>query len=136
MKRTIWILTLAFMLGVILVPAVFATQPEEIRGYTNLISMADPVVYCIHSGPGYNQPDGFLDGCVVQPVKPGVAQKGTFTGHVGDREGSCEYSLRTFDLDGKAIFSMQICDGGLAGFHFVGFGTSDGLWAGSYHFDP
>lgn len=137
-KRKLWLVVLA-LLVLALVPAVQATQPAEIHGYFDQFVPGDedtPTVYCLHTGDDYVA-DGFLTGCVVQPTKPGLAQRGTFTGTVDGRSGSCEYSLRTFDLDGIARSSMHRCDGELAGFHWNAVGWADtGTWEGSYHFDP
>jgi hypothetical protein len=137
-KRKLWILVLV-LLGLALVPTAFATQPAQIGGYFDQFVPGDadtPTVYCLHTGENYTS-DGFIDGCVVQPVKPGLAQIGTFTGTVDGKDGTCIYSLRTFDLDGIARFSMHRCSGDLAGFHMVGVGWAiNGLWEGSYHFEP
>ena len=127
------------LLCLALVPAVYATKPAEIQGYFDEFVPGDPTrptVYCLHTGENYGVPDGFLTGCVVQPYKPGLAQIGTFTGTVDGKDGYCEYSLRTFDLDGIARFSMNRCHGGLEGFHLNGVGWLNGFWEGSYHFDP
>jgi hypothetical protein len=137
-KRKLW-LFIILLLVLALVPVVYATQPAEISGYFDEFVPGDPdtpTVYCLHTGENYGEPDGFITGCVVQPYKPGLAQIGTFTGTVGEKEGFCEYSLRTFDLDGIARFSMNRCHGELAGFHMKGVGWTNGLWEGSYHFDP
>lgn len=135
-RKLVIILGLLFVLA--LVPAVYATQPTSINGYFDDFVPGDsttPTVYCLHTGENFVA-DDFIDGCVVQPVKPGLAQKGVFTGSVGDKFGSCDYSLRTFDLDGIARFSMNRCHGELRGFHLKGVGWTNGLWEGSYHFDP
>ena len=137
-KRKLWLVALA-LLVLALVPAVYATQPAEIHGYFDDYVPGDedtPTVYCFYTVDDYGVPDGFLSGCVVQPYKPGLDQKGTFTGTVDGRSGSCEYSLRTFDLDGIARFSMHRCSEDLADFHLTGVGWTNGLWEGSYHFDP
>jgi hypothetical protein len=137
MKRNM--LTVVFLLMAGFVSTVGATQPTEFHGYLDQFvpgTPDTPTVYCLHTGEVYGQPDGFLTGCVVQPVKPGLARKGVFTGTVDGKEGSCEYSLRTFELDGIARFSMHRCSGDLAGFHMIGVGWTNGLWEGSYHFDP
>jgi len=137
-KHTLWFLVL-LLLGLILVPTAFATQPTEISGYFDEFVPGDPTtptIYCLHTGESYDVPDGFITGCVIQPYKPGLAQKGTFTGWVDRKYGTCEYNLRTFDLDGIARFSMNRCAGDLAGFHMKGVGWTNGFWEGSYHFDP
>ena len=137
-KRRLWLIALT-LLVLALVPAVYATQPAEINGYFDQFVLGDentPTVYCLHSGESYGVPDGLLTGCVVQPVKPGLAQIGTFTGTVDGKSGTCDYSLRTFDLDGIARISMNRCHGDLAGLHMTGVGWTNGLWEGSYHFDP
>lgn len=138
-NRKLWIVILVLLALAMLVPAVYATPPEDIHGYFDEFMPGEgdtPTVYCLHTGDTYGVPDGFLNGCVVQPVKPGLAQIGTFTGTVDGKSGTCEYSLRTFDLDGIARFSMNRCFGELEGFHMKGTGGLDGFWEGSYHFDP
>ena len=137
-KRILWVFILLVVV-LALVPMASATRPEKIGGYFDEFVPGEgeiPTVYCLHTGEGYLDPDGFIDGCVVQPNKPGLAQKGTFTGHVGEREGTCEYSIRTFELDGIARFSMNRCFGDLEGLHMKGIGWTNGLWEGSFHFDP
>ncbi len=134
-KRKLLIFILV-LLCLALVPAVYATKPAQINGYFDDFVPGDPTVYCFHTGEEYGVSDGFLDGCVVQPAKPGLGEHGTFTGTVDGKFGTCEYNLRTFDLDGIARFSMQRCDGELAGFHMKGVGWTNGMWDGSYHFDP
>jgi hypothetical protein len=138
-KRKLWIVILVLLGLALLVPIVSATQPAEVSGYFDEFVPGEgdrDTVYCLHTGESYGNPDGFLTGCVKQPVKPGLAQKGTFTGTVDGKSGTCEYSLRTFDLDGIARFSMNRCFGELEGFHMKGVGWTNGLWVGSYHFDP
>jgi hypothetical protein len=55
----------------------------------------------------------------------------------GELTGTCEYNLRTYDLDGIARFVINRCNGDLAGLHMKGVGwAANGLWEGSYHFDP
>jgi len=137
-NRKLWIFILVLLILAV-VPAVYATQPIDVHGYFDEFVPGDtetPTVYCLHTGDEYGVPDGVISGCVVQPVKPGLARKGTFTGVVDGRTGTCEYSLRTFDLDGIARFSMQRCEGQLAGLHMKGVGGTDGFWEGSYHFEP
>ena len=139
-NRKLWIVILVLLGLVLLVPVVSATQPAEISGYFDAFVPGEgdtPTVYCLHTGESYGVPDGFLTGCVVQPVKPGLAQKGTFTGTVDGKAGTCEYSLRTFDLDGVARGVFGKCTGDLAGLHLVAVGWAhNGLWEGTYHFDP
>jgi hypothetical protein len=137
-NHKIWIFGL-LLLGLVMVPSALATQPAELKGYFDEFVPGEgdiPTVYCLHTGEEYGVPDGFLDGCVVQPNKPGLAQKGIFTGHVGEKEGTCEYSLRTFDLDGIARGTFYRCTGDLAGLHLKAVGWTNGFWEGSYHFDP
>ena len=137
-NRKLWLFVLVLLIFV-LVPVVYATPPTEIHGYFDAFVPGDedtPTVYCLHTGDSY-VPDGFLTGCVVQPVKPGLQQKGIFTGWVDGKYGTCEYNLRTFDLDGIARAVFNKCTGDLAGLHLKAVGwASNGLWEGFYHFDP
>ena len=139
MKKSVLILAIVLVLTFMVTLTASATKPTEIGGYFDEFVPGDPdtpTVYCLHTGEEYGVPDGFITGCVVQPYKPGLAQIGTFTGTVDGKSGTCDYSLRTFDLDGIARFSMNRCSGGLAGLHLKGVGGTDGFWEGSYHFDP
>ena len=138
-NRKLWIVVLVFLALALLVPAVSATKPNEIHGYFDGFVPGEgdtPTVYCLHTGDEYGVPDGFLTGCVVQPVKPGLQQKGIFTGWVDGKYGTCEYNLRTFDLDGIARGAFNRCTGELAGLHMKAVGWTNGFWEGSYHFDP
>ncbi len=136
-RRKIWLLVLLLLLSFTLVPTVSAAQPIEIQGYFDQYVLGDPTVYCIRSGPAYGVSDGFLDGCVVQPDKPGLAQQGIWTGTVNGLAGTCKYTVRTFLLDGVARGVFSNCTGELAGFHLIHvLGGTDGLWSGSYFFTP
>ena len=139
MKKSVLILAIVLVLTIMVTLTASATQPTEIRGYFDEYVTGDPTtptVWCIHTGENYGEPDGFMDGCVVQPVNPGLAAHGTFTGTVDGKSGTCEYNLRTFDLDGIARFTMNRCSGDLAGLHMKAVGWPTGFWEGSYHFDP
>jgi hypothetical protein len=134
MKKTILILAIVLVLTIMATLTASAIKPSEMGGYFDAFVPGDeitPTVYCIHSG------ENFLTGCVVQPYNPGLAEHGTFTGWVDGKYGTCEFNLRTFDLDGIARFVMNRCTGELAGFHMKGVGwAANGLWEGSYHFGP
>ena len=138
LRPKVLLIGLLLLAAFVLVPAVLATPPAPIHGhfYDFVPGAGDhPTVYCLQ---GFN--DGgelILQGCVVQPVKPGLAQKGVFTGIVEGKEGTCEYSLRTFDLDGIARASFNRCTGELAGLHLRAVGRPmPPTWEGTYHFDP
>jgi hypothetical protein len=139
MKKLLKTLAIILVLSFSYNLTALATKPATIVGYFDNFAPGDentPTVYCLHTAEGY-EPDGFLDGCVVQPVKPGLGEHGTFTGTVDGRYGTCEYNLRTFDLDGIARFAMGQCTGDLAGFQMQGTGwAANGMWEGNYHFEP
>jgi hypothetical protein len=139
MKKSVLILAIVLVLTFMITMTASATRPTDIGGYFDEFVPGDettPTVYCFHTGEIYGEPDGFLTGCVVQPYNPGLAEHGTFTGWVDGKYGTCEYNLRTFDLDGIARFVMNRCTGDLRGFHMKGVGGLTGFWEGSYHFDP
>jgi hypothetical protein len=132
---------IALVLALMLVTIVSATQPTEMNGdfYAWVPGDPDtPSVYCFRTLGPDGSPDGFLDGCVVQPYSPGQGKHGTFTGTVDGKSGTCEYNLRAFHRnDGIARFVTSQCTGELEGFHMKGVGTMiPPLWEGSYHFDP
>ena len=140
MKKTIFVLVIVLVLAFMFTLTASATQPTEIGGYFYFVPPYGENDYCITTW------DGSMDGCVDQPASPGLAAHGTIylTVLTEDDElsGSCEYNLRTYDLDGIARFVANRCTGELAGFHLnaVGWGIPDdprfGTWEGSYHFKP
>jgi hypothetical protein len=135
MKKIVISMTLALVLVLMLVVTASATQPTEIHGFF-WYPPGETENYCLATGDGYT-PDGFLIGCVDQPDKPGLDQKGVLYLTVDGLTGACDYSLRTYAIDGIARFVSQGCTGELAGFHMKGVGwAANGLWEGSYHFDP
>jgi hypothetical protein len=139
MKKLISVLGITFMLASMFTMTALATKPQLVGGYFDNFIPGDennPTVYCLHTGEIYGVPDDVLTGCVVQPYKPGLGHHGTWTGTVDGKSGTCEYNLRTFDLDGIARFAMNQCTGDLAGFHMQGTGWANGFWEGTYHFDP
>lgn len=138
MKKLILTLAIVLALTFTLSITAFAAKPTTLVGYfDNWMPYADPETYCLHTGEVYGQPDGFLTGCVVQPLVNGLGAHGTFTGWVDGKYGICEYNLRTFEIDGVARFVMNRCTGELAGLHLQGTGSAlTGMWEGDYHFDP
>ena len=127
----------AILLALLVTMTASATQPTEIRGFFYFVDPFGPNDYCISTGESWGVPDGFLVGCVDQPEKPGLGAHGTFYLTVGELSGTCEYNLRTYEIDGIARFTANRCTGELAGFHMRGVGwAANGLWEGSYHFDP
>ena len=112
-----------------------ATKSTKINGFF-WYPPGEDQNYCFGTGENYTL-DDFLTGCVIQPVKPGLHQNGIMNLTVGGKTGTCEYNLRSYDLDGIARFGANRCTGELAGFHMKGVGwAANGLWEGSYHFDP
>ncbi len=131
MKKSVLILTIVLVLMFLFTITASATKPTELSGYFYDIVEGDPMTYCVTTF------DIFLYGCVIQPYKPGLNQRGTFYLTVGILSGTCEYNLRAYDIDGIARFVANRCTGDLAGFHMKGVGSGfTGLWEGSYHFDP
>jgi hypothetical protein len=133
MKKLISVLGIALMLASMFTMTALATKPAEIVGYFyNFVPGEYPSTYCLATF------DGLVDGCVFQPYHEGLAAKGTFTGSIDGKYGTCEYNLRTFDIDGIARFAMNRCTGDLAGFHMQGTtaGMEFGLWKGYWHVDP
>lgn len=131
MKKLLVSLTIALLLTLTISMTALATQPEKIEGYFYDFNEGEyPLTYCLKTF------DGFFDGCVLQPYNQGIGAHGTFTGTIDGKSGTCEYNLRTFDIDGIARFAMNRCTGDLAGFHMHGTGWTTGLWEGYYHFDP
>jgi hypothetical protein len=144
-RRKIWILVM-LMVGMVLVPSVLATRPAEISGW--FAWAEEPYAYCFYSGE-FLQPDGIIQGCVIQPESPGRAAHGTFYDLPYPFEppfepaGECQYSLATFsipgrpDNDGTARFSIHRCSGSLEGLHMIGTGLPYQFdWEGSYHYEP
>ena len=135
MKKPVVVLLLVLVMSALFVITASATQPTNINGFF-WYPPGEDQNYCVATGENYT-PDGFLMGCVIQPVKPGLNQKGVFELTVDGKMGFCEYNLRTYELDGIARFVANRCTGELAGFHMKGVGwAANGFWEGSYHFDP
>jgi hypothetical protein len=132
MKKLLVSLAIALLLTITISMTALATQPEKIEGiFYNFIPGNYPLTYCLTTF------DGFFDGCVIQPYHDGLGAKGTFIGTVDGKSGTCEYNLRTFDIDGIARFVMNRCTGDLKGFQMQGTGwAATGSWEGYYHFDP
>ncbi|UCF29116.1 MAG: hypothetical protein JSW42_05430 [Chloroflexota bacterium] len=137
MKKPVIILAIVLVLTFMVTLTASATKPTEISGFFYFVPPYGPNDYCIATGDNY-VPDGFLVGCVDQPVKPGLGAHGTIEVTLdGELTGTCEYNLRTYDIDGIARAVFNRCDGDLAGFHVKAVGwAANGLWEGSYHFDP
>ena len=138
MKKSVLILAIVLVLTFMVTLTASATKPTEITGYFYFVEPYGPNDYCMATGETYGVPDGFLTGCVDQPVKPGLGAHGTMEITLdGELTGTCEYNLRTYDNDGIARFVANRCTGELAGFHMKGVGwAANGLWEGSYHFGP
>jgi len=136
-KKKFAVILITILLTLLSTLTASATQPAEIRGYFYFVEPYGPNDYCITTGENYVS-DGFIVGCVDQPEKPGLGAHGTFYLTLdGKLSGSCEYNLRTYENDGTARFVTNRCTGDLVGFHMKGVGWSaNGLWEGSYHFDP
>jgi hypothetical protein len=147
-NRKIWIFGL-LLLGLVLVPAVYATQPTRFDdgwwGNT------------VYDGAGNVSFDFVIDsiglsGTGTQPeVVPGRVAHGTFVGTLNNGpEGECEYTVATFSMPNGEIkepfrANMNRCSGGLEGLHMIGKGWIDwslfpalfeGPWVGAYHIDP
>jgi hypothetical protein len=137
MKKSVLILAIVLVLTFMVTLTASATNPEKISGFFFFVPPYGENDYCISTGENY-VPDGFLVGCVDQPVKPGLGAHGTMEITLdGELTGTCKYNLRTYDNDGIARFVGNRCTGELAGFHIKGVGwAANGLWEGSYHFDP
>lgn len=140
MKKTVLIIAIILVLAFMFTLTASATGPEEISGFFYFVDPWGPNDYCISTGDPYVS-DGFIVGCVDQPVKPGLGAHGTIdlTMQTADGElsGTCEYNLRTYDIDGIARFVANRCTGDLAGLHMKAVGwASNGLWEGTYHFAP
>ena len=138
-----------FLLVLFLVPSVSATPPEEINGYFYWAPDGSPYNYCLFSVDNDGAPDGFLEGCVIQPDSPGRAAHGTFyqfplfPEHDPDNTtGECEYNLATFTIPGRGSvgdpkFVMNRCSGSLEGLHMNGTGEAGEFYfTGTYHFAP
>jgi hypothetical protein len=135
MKKSVVVILIVLVMSVLFVITASATQPTNINGFF-WYPPGEYQNYCVATGDNYT-PDGFLTGCVEQPKKPGLNQKGVLHLVVDGDEGTCGYSLRTYDLDGIARIVTTGCTGELAGFHMKAVGwAANGLWEGSYHFDP
>ncbi len=140
MKKTVLILAIVLVLAFMFTLTAYATEPTKINGFFYFVPPYGENDYCITTGESYVS-DGFIVGCVDQPVKPGLGAHGTIdlTMQTADGElsGTCKYNLRTYDNDGIARFVANRCTGDFAGFHLKAVGwASNGLWEGSYHFSP
>jgi len=137
MKKMIVVLVIVLVLTFAISMAVSAKKPEKLSGFFYFVPPYGENDYCISTGDGYVS-NGFLDGCVNQSEKPGIGQHGTIALTMqGVGSGTCAYNLRAYDNDGIARFVANRCSGDLAGFHMKAVGwASNGLWEGSYHFDP
>jgi hypothetical protein len=137
------------MLVLLVVPSVFATPPEEINGWFYWAPEDSPYNYCLFSADDNGAPDGFLEGCVIQPDAPGRAGHGTFYQfpifpvHDPDNTtGECEYNLATFYVPGRGdvgdprvVFNR--CSGSLEGLHVNATGEAgEFYWTGTYHYGP
>jgi len=137
MKKSLFILAIVLLLTLTITMTAFATKPINVRGYFDeFVPDVYPSTYCVHTGESWGVPDGFLNGCVVQPYSEGLAQHGIMSLTVDGKSGVCLYNIRTFDLDGIARIVINRCTGDLAGFHMKAVGWTNGLWEGTYHFAP
>ena len=136
MKKMIVVLAIVLVLTFAITMAVSATKPEKLSGFFYFVPPYGENDYCISTGEGYES-DGFLDGCVNQPEKPGIGQHGTIALTMqGVGSGTCAFNLRAYDIDGIARFVANRCTGDLVGLQMKAVGwASNGLWEGSYHFD-
>jgi hypothetical protein len=135
MKKTVLILAIVLVLAFMFTMTASATKPTPISGTFYFVDPWGPNDYCVVTS------DGFIEGCVDQPVKPGLGAHGTMdlTMQTADGElsGACKYNLRTYDIDGIARFVANRCTGDLEGFHMKGVSLAyTVLWEGSYHFAP
>jgi hypothetical protein len=144
-RQKFWILAL-LLLFLFLVPAASATPPTDVSGW--FAWAEDPYAYCFYTGD-FGQPDGILQGCVIQPETPGRAAHGTFYdlpypfAPPFEPTGECKYNLATFDIPGRPEdpgtprFTINRCSGSLQGMHLVGEGVPGGYdWQGSMHTEP
>jgi hypothetical protein len=153
-KRRLWIVSLSLLvLGLVLVPAAFANEPQE---FTLCFDWADPpYAYC------WASPDlPLFTGCVVQPQTPGRAAHGIFY-RLPDyqtqllppdhpdfySDGTCEYNLATYAIPGKnpgrpeysgdAHVTMNRCTGALEGMYVQGTGPlGEFCVTMKYHYGP
>ena len=137
MKKSVVILSLVLVLMFMFTVTASATKPTHVSGWFTGLAPdgSDPYWF------SFTTADGSIVGLSDQPVKPGLAQRGTveLTFNTGSEilVGTCEYNLRTYDLDGIARIVANRCTGELSGFHMKGVGwAANGLWEGSYHFHP
>ena len=137
-KKIFAAIFITILVTLLVTTSALATQPTKIRGYFYFIPPFGPNDYCLSTGESYGVSDGFLVGCVDQPEKPGIGAHGVVSLTLdGELSGTCEYNLRTYEIDGIARFVANRCTGDLAGFHMQAVGwAANGLWEGSYHFDP
>ena len=139
--RKIWIFGL-LLLGLVLVPSVFATPSTVIDDgwWGNARFEGDNVLFDFISTE--------MVGTSTQPaVTPGRVAIGTFIGTVAGQDVECEYNLATFPDNGIGAnqgishFSMNRCTGGI-NLHMVGTAyLTDptgftGTWEARFHFDP
>ena len=145
-RRKFWILAL-LMLFLFLVPTASAKPPTDVSGWFDWAD-GDPYSYCFYTGD-YLNPDGVIQGCVIQPDSPGRAAHGTFYDlpypfdDDDEPRGECEYNLATFDIPGRPDdpgdphFTMNRCSGSLQGVHMVGTGVAGGFTLqGTLHVEP
>ena len=148
-KRKIWIFSLLLLLGLVLVPTVFATPPTSFDDGVWVFNFADPanniLSFCFTT-----EASGMMEGCGFQPlVTNGRAVKGVYEGLIGDQYVECEYNLAAFSLpNGESQsfsrFSLLGCTDGAGndvGLHMVGQAYNDGdgfsgTYEGRFHFDP
>lgn len=140
MKKIVLILAIVLVLAFMFTLTASATEPTPISGFFFFVDPYGPTDYCITTGPPYVS-DGFLVGCVDQSEKPGLGEHGsihlTMLTSGGELSGTCEFNLRAYEIDGIARFVANRCTGDLAGLHMKAVGwAANGLWEGSYHFDP
>lgn len=137
MKKTTAVLFLVLVLTFIFAITASASQPESLSGFFYFVPPYGGTDYCIATGEGYI-PDGFMNGCVDQTDKPGLGEHGTIDiTMAGYGTGTCEFNLRAYEIDGIARIVVNRCSGDLVGLHMQAVGWAwNGLWEGSYHFEP
>ena len=143
MKKAGLILTIVLVITFMVTLTASATQPIEVASYFDQFVIGDPTAdppipttYCFHTGESWGVPDGFLTGCAVAYITPGLGNKAIWTGEVDGKQGTCMLNVRKF-LHGQSQVVMNRCTGDLAGFHMLSVGSAETATAvGYYHFDP
>ena len=135
MKKSILILVIVLLLTFLLATPVLATQPTYSQGIWTNWDTSDPL------NSKYDLEDGLWLGTIIQPVKPGQAQKAYFEGTFDGIPGTCVFNVRTFNKKGVLSGATIKCDGQLSGLQatFRGsFESPDPFWGyfeSWHHFD-